>query len=127
VTNIPAYSTDSVAQTVMAHLLNITQRIGYYAEENRVGRWAASPDFCYWDTPLIELRCKQMGVVGLGRTGMAVFDEHLFHEVLDVFNVRGVVSFSFKDIKDLIGQMGGHGTVGTALRLGRTEDSFIDF
>lgn len=72
VTNIPAYSTDSVAQTVMAHLLNITQRIDYYAQENRRGRWTSSPDFCYWDTPLMELRGKQIGIVGLGRTGMAV-------------------------------------------------------
>lgn len=72
VTNIPAYSTDSVAQTVMSHLLNITQRIGHYAEENRTGRWSTNPDFCYWDTPLMELRGKQMGIVGLGRTGMAV-------------------------------------------------------
>ncbi len=72
VTNIPAYSIDSVAQTVMAHLLNITQRIGHYAEENRAGRWSANPDFCYWDTPLMELRGKLMGIVGLGRTGMAV-------------------------------------------------------
>ena len=72
VTNIPAYSTDSVAQIVMAHLLNITQSIGHYAEENRAGRWSANPDFCYWDTPLVELRGKLMGIVGLGRTGMAV-------------------------------------------------------
>ena len=72
VTNIPAYSTDSVAQMVMAHLLNITQHVGYYAEQNRAGRWGANPDFCYWDTPLIELRGKQMGIVGFGRTGSAV-------------------------------------------------------
>ena len=72
VTNIPAYSTDSVAQMVMAHLLNITQRVEYYAQQNRVGRWSTSPDFCYWDTPLIELAGKQMGIVGFGRTGSAV-------------------------------------------------------
>ena len=72
VTNIPAYSTTSVAQMVMAHLLNITQSVGYYARENRAGRWAASPDFCYWDNPLIELAGKQMGIVGFGRTGSAV-------------------------------------------------------
>ena len=72
VTNIPAYSTDSVAQMVMAHLLNITQRVDHYAHETRMGRWSASPDFCYWDSPLIELAGKQMGIVGLGRTGMAV-------------------------------------------------------
>lgn len=72
VTNIPAYSTDSVAQMVMAHLLNITQSVDYYARENRTGRWASNPDFCYWDIPLIELSGKQMGIVGLGRTGSAV-------------------------------------------------------
>ena len=65
--------------------------------------------------------------VGLGRAGVAVFDEHLFHEVLHVLDVRGVAAFGFKDIKDLIGQMGGHGTVSAALRLGSTEDSFIYF
>ncbi len=72
VTNIPAYSTDSVAQMVMAHLLNITQSVDYYALQNRVGRWDTNLDFCYWDNPLIELSGKQMGLVGLGRTGMAV-------------------------------------------------------
>ena len=72
VTNIPAYSTASVAQMVMAHLLNIAQRVGYYAEQNRIGRWATNPDFCYWDTPLIELADKQMGIIGFGRTGSAV-------------------------------------------------------
>ena len=72
VTNIPAYSTDSVAQMVMAHLLNITQRVGYYARQCGEGRWSSNPDFCYWDTPLIELAGKQMGIVGFGRTGSAV-------------------------------------------------------
>ena len=72
VTNIPAYSTDSVAQMVMAHLLNITQRVGHYAQQCGEGRWSSKPDFCYWDTPLIELAGKQMGIVGFGRTGSAV-------------------------------------------------------
>ena len=72
VTNIPAYSTDSVAQMVMAHLLNITQSVDYYARENRAGRWTGSPDFCYWDNSPIELAGKQMGIVGFGRTGSAV-------------------------------------------------------
>lgn len=72
VTNIPAYSTASVAQMVMAHLLNITQSVEYYAQQNRAGRWSTNPDFCYWDTSLIELVDKQMGIVGFGRTGGAV-------------------------------------------------------
>lgn len=72
VTNIPAYSTESVAQMVMAHLLNITQRVNYYAEQCRLGRWGDKPDFCYWNTPLIELSGKQIGVVGFGRIGETV-------------------------------------------------------
>lgn len=71
VTNIPAYSTNSVAQMVFAHILNITQRVGHYAYANRHGCWANNPDFCYWDTSLIELEGKKIGIVGLGNTGKA--------------------------------------------------------
>ena len=70
VTNIPAYSTDSVAQMVFAHLLNISLRVEHHAEAVRQGRWAACKDFCFWDTPLVELSGKTMGIVGLGHTGM---------------------------------------------------------
>lgn len=69
VTNIPAYSTSSVAQMVFAHILNIAQQVQHYAEEVRKGRWSNNPDFCFWDTPLIELRGKKIGIVGLGHTG----------------------------------------------------------
>lgn len=71
VTNIPAYSTDSVAQMVFAHILNITQRVGYYADENVKGRWTNSADFCYWETNLVELAGKKMGIVGFGNIGQA--------------------------------------------------------
>ena len=72
VTNIPAYSTDSVAQLTFAHILNITNRVGHYARQNREGRWTRNPDFVYWDTPLIELSGKTMGIVGLGNIGRKV-------------------------------------------------------
>ncbi|MCR4603972.1 MAG: D-2-hydroxyacid dehydrogenase [Prevotella sp.] len=72
VTNIPAYSTDSVAQLTFAHILNITHRVGHYALQNRQGRWSSNPDFVYWDTPLIELSGKTLGIVGLGSIGMKV-------------------------------------------------------
>ena len=71
VTNIPAYSTDSVAQMVFAHLLNITQRVGHYAEEVASGHWTKQADFSYWNTPLVELAGKTLGVIGLGHAGMA--------------------------------------------------------
>lgn len=71
VTNIPAYSTLSVAQMAIAHLLNITQRVGHYANEVHNGVWSAQRDFCYWNTPLVELAGKKMGIVGFGNTGQA--------------------------------------------------------
>ena len=71
VTNIPAYSTNSVAQMVFAHLLNITQRVGHYACMNRQGKWSDNADFCYWNTELIELNDKWMGIIGFGNIGQA--------------------------------------------------------
>lgn len=72
VTNIPAYSTDSVAQMTFAHILNITNHIDHYADQCRQGRWSRNKDFCYWDTPLIELAGKTIGIVGLGSIGYKV-------------------------------------------------------
>lgn len=72
VANIPTYGTESVAQMVFAHVLNLTQHAGHHAETVREGRWSACPDFCYWDSPLIELQGLTMGIVGLGRIGRAV-------------------------------------------------------
>ena len=69
VTNIPSYSTDSVAQMVFAHILNIAQQVQHHSEAVHQGRWTSSKDFCFWDTPLIELRGKKLGIVGLGNTG----------------------------------------------------------
>ena len=72
VTNVPAYSTESVAQMVFAHLLTVTNRTEHYALQNREGRWSGNPDFCYWDTSLTELAGKTMGIVGLGNIGRRV-------------------------------------------------------
>ena len=72
VTNVPAYSTESVAQMVFAHLLTVTNRTEHYALQNRKGRWSANSDFCYWDTTLTEIAGKTFGIVGLGNIGMRV-------------------------------------------------------
>ena len=72
VTNVPAYSTESVAQMVFAHLLTVTNRTEHYALQNRAGQWTASPDFSYWDTSLTELAGKTLGIVGLGNIGRRV-------------------------------------------------------
>lgn len=72
VTNIPAYGTDSVAQMTFAHILNILHRIDHYTQENQEGKWQKEGNFCYWDTPLMELAGKKIGIVGMGNTGKAV-------------------------------------------------------
>lgn len=71
VTNIPAYSTESVAQMVFAHLLNITQHVGDHSRAVKSGRWQTNKDFCFWDSPLIELNGMKFGIVGFGNTGSA--------------------------------------------------------
>lgn len=72
VTNIPAYSTDSVAQLVFAHLLNIVNHVESHAVSVRSGQWASSADFAYWITPQTELAGKILGIVGFGRIGQRV-------------------------------------------------------
>jgi len=69
VTNVPTYGTPSVAQMVFAHLLELTLHVAHHAQTVRDGRWSKSPDFCYWDFPLIELKGLTMGIVGYGRIG----------------------------------------------------------
>ena len=72
VTNVPAYSTESVAQMVFAHLLTVTNRTEHYAMQNRDGKWTSSADFSYSDTLLTELAGKTFGIVGLGNIGQRV-------------------------------------------------------
>ncbi len=72
VTNVPEYGTQSVGQMTFALLLELTQHVGHHAATVRAGRWRESPDFCYWDHPLVELDGLTMGLVGLGRIGQIV-------------------------------------------------------
>lgn len=71
VTNIPAYSTPSVAQHEIALLLEIALNVGHHSREVQRGRWTHCADFCFWDTPLLELNGLTFGVIGCGRTGCA--------------------------------------------------------
>jgi glycerate dehydrogenase len=71
VTNVPGYGTASVAQLAFAHLLHIVQNVGGHADSVRRGRWTASLDYCYWETPLTELAGKTMGILGYGQIGRA--------------------------------------------------------
>ena len=72
VTNVPAYSTDSVAQMTFSLLLAVTNRVEHYTQQNRNDRWAYNKDFCYWDAPIMELAGKNFGIMGLGNIGMKV-------------------------------------------------------
>jgi glycerate dehydrogenase len=72
VTNVPAYGTDSVAQTVFALLLELTHRVGHHAQTVREGKWAKCPDFTYQDFPLIELSGLTLGIIGYGRIARKV-------------------------------------------------------
>ena len=69
VTNVPGYSTDSVAQLVFALLLELCHQTGHHSDTVKAGRWANQPYYCYWDSPLIELAGKTMGIFGLGKSG----------------------------------------------------------
>ena len=72
VTNVPAYSTASVAQMTFALLLELTLQAGHYAQLVHSGAWARSADFSFFDTPLVELEGLQMGIVGFGQIGRRV-------------------------------------------------------
>lgn len=72
VTNVPAYSTASVAQTTFALLLELTHHVGHHAQTVAAGRWSRNRDFCYWDYAGIELEGLTMGLIGLGNIGQAV-------------------------------------------------------
>lgn len=94
VTNIPAYSTKSVAQHVFALLFAVTNSVEHYATEVREGKWVESRDFCFWDTPLVELAGKTFGIVGLGSIGMTVA------KIAVDFGMK-VVAFTSKEIEEL--------------------------
>lgn len=69
VTNVPDYSTNSVAQFTMGLLLEMCHHIGDHNKAVMKGEWTKSLDFCFWNTPLMELAGKTMGIIGFGRIG----------------------------------------------------------
>ncbi|MFV0589986.1 MAG: D-2-hydroxyacid dehydrogenase [Draconibacterium sp.] len=88
VSNIPAYSTDSVAQMVFAHILHFTQSVAEHAQSVSKGKWAESIDFSYRVKPQIELAAKTLGIIGFGQIGQAVARIGLAFGMKIIFNNR---------------------------------------
>jgi glycerate dehydrogenase len=71
VSNVPAYGTEAVAQFAIALLLEVASRVGHHAQAVKEGRWSASPDWSFWDYPLMELSGQTLAIIGFGRIGQA--------------------------------------------------------
>lgn len=72
VTNVPAYSTASVAQLAFSFILELANHTMLYADSVRKGDWAGSKDFSYQLKPTMELENKTLGIIGFGEIGQAV-------------------------------------------------------
>ena len=88
VTNIPAYSTNSVAQLVFSHILNVANRVELHANSVRNGDWITNADFSYSKSPQIELTGKTLGIVGFGRIGRKVAEIGLAFGMKVIFQNR---------------------------------------
>ena len=107
VCNVPAYSTAAVSQFTFALLLELCHRIGHHNHAVHNGQWAACPDFCFWNTPQVELAGKTMGIIGYGRIGQAVgkIAQAMGMEVLAYSRtVRDDVDVKYVDLDTLLRQ-----------------------
>lgn len=90
VSNIPAYSTNAVAQMVFSYILAFTNRVSEYTDDVKSGNWSKCEDFCYWNTPLYELDGKTLGIIGFGKIGKRVSElAHAFGMKVLVFTPSG--------------------------------------
>ena len=90
VANIPIYGTDSVAQMTFAHILDFCHKVSMHSKDVKAGGWTRSQDFCYWNTHLMELAGKTMGIIGFGRIGRRV------GEVANAFGMRVLAQDIYK-------------------------------
>ncbi len=72
VSNVPAYSSASVAQLVFSLLLEMAQQVAKHNSAVHAGAWASCPDFSFRLTPLFELQGKTLGIIGYGDIGQRV-------------------------------------------------------
>ncbi len=74
VSNVPAYSTDSVAQMTFGLILNLASRISEHAQAVAEGKWITSPDMNLMLHSPTELTGKTIGIIGFGQIGRKVGD-----------------------------------------------------
>ncbi|AEY68130.1 D-2-hydroxyacid dehydrogenase [Clostridium sp. BNL1100] len=91
VTNVPAYSTDSVAQMVFAFIMEFCNHVGEHSRAVHEGKWTKSPDFSFWYYPLIEIKNKTLGIIGFGAIGQKVA------QIAEIFGMQ--VLFHSRTIK----------------------------
>lgn len=108
VCNIPAYSTQSVAQMVFSHILNFTQNISSHAQSVSKGDWSRSDDFAYWLSPQSELAGKTLGIIGFGQIGQAVAKIGIAFGMKVIYNNRSKKATSLQatqvDLNQLLTQ-----------------------
>lgn len=109
VCNIPAYSTNAVAQLVFAFILQITNEVTLHSDAVKNGEWCDCPDFCFWKKPLTELDGKTIGIVGFGSIGQRVASIAMaFGMRVLAYNPRpkdkGELNVSFVSIDELLSQ-----------------------
>ena len=109
VCNIPAYSTNAVAQLVFAFILQITNEVTLHSDAVKNGEWCDCPDFCFWKKPLTELDGKTIGIVGFGSIGQRVASIAMaFGMRVLAYNPRpkdkGEINVSFVSMDELLSQ-----------------------
>lgn len=98
VTNVPAYSTKSVAQMVFAYIMEHCHHVQAHSDAVHDGEWTTNPDFTFWKYPQIELDGKTMGIIGFGAIGNQVA------KIASVFGMHVLVtSLTKKDTSDIPG------------------------
>ena len=107
VTNVPAYSTQAVAQHTMALLLASMSRVSEYDARVKQGAWSASPDFCFFAGPMEEMAGKTLGIVGFGHIGQAVARAALGLDMRVIVHTRtpreGFEQVRFVSMDELLG------------------------
>lgn len=110
VCNIPAYSTNAVAQLVFAFILQITNKVTLHSDAVKNGEWCSCPDFCFWKEPLTELDGKTIGIIGFGSIGRRVaqiaeaFGMNILAYTPRKKEIGNLKTLKFKDLDTLLSQ-----------------------